>query len=132
MSKTRIGVYLLISAAVGIVTTLAFDDSNSDNNTAMQNIGVLVFLGGIFAGIPLIIIGKRETGMDMKDVLHYAERNSWHPITKTSWRSIKGNNVSLSAVKSQVSKTFILKIEADGIDRSGSGNLNRGISGIAA
>ncbi len=118
MSKTRIGAVLLISLIPAFVAIGALPNAEEGLILVANSILAVYILTAIIAGLIFFIVGKREDSTGFKDAVHYAERNSWHPITKTSWRSIKGDNVSLSVNKSRVAKSFILSIEADRINHT--------------
>ena len=110
--QTWVGAALLISiipAFIGFSITY-------EEVPVLDDIFAFTVLIALIAGPVFLIMGKRESSI--KDALHYAECNDWHPITKTSWRSIKGDNVSLAVKKSQVGKSFILSIESDQVNHT--------------
>ena len=115
MDKSRVGRWLLVS--FGGMLALAFTLVLLGLEGIADVLGPLAMLYGIFAvpaGIALTVWGSIETRQRFGESQRYAELHGWHPITSTSWRTMKRGGHALSVSKAYKKSTYILSITLEG------------------
>ena len=119
-TKHKIGFWLLISliptALVFIISLAGSLAANNESESWTAILGLSMFYGIIVlpVGVILLIWGNIEFNRAYNAAQRYAERNGWHPISRTSWRNRKRNNIALSVAQAFKQTTYILNIDMDG------------------
>ena len=114
--KYRIGVWLffsVVAAAFLILIDMAIIINNGDGSLTYGGVAMLYFIFAFPVGVVLLIWGNIEFSRAYKAARQYAERHGWRPISRTSWRNRKANNVSLAVDQAFKKQTYLLKIEGD-------------------
>ncbi len=119
--KHRVGVYILLSlipAVIIILTAVGLSGPDFDNTpfavSAIGLLSVLYFMVAIISSPALILWGSIETKRTYRAAQRYAELNGWHPISRTTWRNRKRNQMALSVHQAFNKRTYILTIEENG------------------
>ena len=68
---------------------------------------------GLTVGLVLFLWGNTEFKRVHQAAQRYAELNGWHPVSRTSWRNRKRQNVALSVSQAFAKQTYILTVDVD-------------------
>ena len=119
-TKHKIGFWLLISliptALIFIISLAGSLAASNESESWTAILGLSMFYGIIVlpVGVILLIWGNIEFSRAYNAAQRYAERNGWHPISRTSWRNRKRNNIALSVAQAFKQTTYILNIDMNG------------------
>lgn len=114
-TRSKVGIWLLISLlpsfVLGVVLASVFPDPEGFwNNTVGPLLGLYVICA-LIAGVILTVLGRIDGSRAYREAQQYAEMHGWFPITKTSWRNRKRDNVQLAVDQSFKKSRYILKID---------------------
>ena len=110
LSLIPTGIFLVISLLIGVAMSSG-EEPPVNFAAALMLLWILLALP---TGLVLLIWGNIEFGRAYKATRQYAERHGWLPISRTSWRNRKANNVSLAVDQAFQKQTYLLKIEGEG------------------
>ena len=67
----------------------------------------------LIVGLVLRFTAKKEARRIFGEAQAYAEMNSWLPVSRTAWRAMRANNVSLAVNQPFDKSTYTLAISSD-------------------
>ena len=118
--KHKVGIWLLVSlmpALIILIAAVELSDDTGNTPFAVGAMGLLsfsYFLVALITSPALIIWGSVQAKRTYRVAQRYAELNGWHPISRTSWRNRKRNQVALSVTQAYEKSTYILTVDANG------------------
>ena len=118
--KYKIGVNLLLSfipASIIFVLAATLGAVEVPPEPLWMVLGIpMMFYSPIalIVGLILVLWGNAEFKRTYRTAQRYAELNGWHPISRTSWRNRKRNQVALSVTQALEKRTYVLTVETDG------------------
>ena len=117
-TRSKVGIWLLISLLPSVVLAIVLTGVFPDPEGFWNNIGgpLLGFYMtcALIAGGILTVLGRFDRSRAYREAQQYAEMHGWLPITKTSWRNRKRDNVQLAVDQAFKKSTYILKIDHGG------------------
>ena len=116
--KSKVGLWLLISLlpATGIFIIIIIIAAVNEPDEPTATWGIIVVLSSLYwvcafvAGVILTVWSGIERRRTYREARRYAEAHGWLPISKTSWRNRKPENVRLAVDQSFEKPTYILTI----------------------
>ena len=74
---------------------------------------IVYWWAALIAGLVLRFTAKREAHRIFGEAQTYAEMNGWLPISRTAWRAMRANNVSLAVNQPFEKSTYTLSVSSD-------------------
>ncbi len=114
MDKSRVGFWLLISLipaiAVLFLSFVTYSLGSEDLSGILAGLAIFYGFPAAIVGAVLKVWGGVETRLRFRDSQRYAELHGWHPITSTSWRTMKQGGATLSVSKGYAKSSYIMSI----------------------
>ena len=125
-SLIPLGALTLLVTIVGMVAWFGTDDPLGYDEDLVSETGWeifwdvaatilwIVFLGVLTAGVVVKILARRKERQIQEDAMRYSQLRNWQPISSTSWRNYRRNNVVMSVDRVYKGEFYVLLIDQDG------------------